>query len=125
MLFRKKLQNHKVSQQTAVLFETVLGDNLESEGNLYSDTDIVINSKFRGQIKTTGKLTVEQNAEVDGEIQAQDLIVVGKLSGKATINGQSILLSTAITNANIRTGTLRVETGAILIGKISTAVVGK
>ncbi|MCA9349788.1 polymer-forming cytoskeletal protein [Candidatus Saccharibacteria bacterium] len=125
MLFHKKLRPSKQSEPTAVLFETLLGDNLDSEGTITSDTDITISSKFRGQIKTSAKLTIDQNAEVDAEVEAQDLTVLGKLNGKAVVSGQSVLHNSAIANANIRTGTLKIETGAVLIGKISTAVVGK
>ncbi len=83
-----------------------------------------INGSFEGKLDTKGSLTISENASVRADINGDQIIIGGKLTGNITAANSLKLLSTAHVVGDITTPNLCVEPGAIIHGKcqmISTA----
>jgi len=76
-----------------------------------------INGSFEGNLDTKGSLTIGENASIRADINGEEIIVGGKITGNIIAKKQLKLCSHAHIVGNIQTPVLSVEPGAILQGK--------
>ncbi len=93
---------------------TIISPDLHITGNLATDGDMQIDGILEGDVKS-GFLGVGPSAVVTGEINASDVIIRGKVTGR--IKARSVTLaSTARVIGDIWHEILTVEAGAFLEG---------
>lgn len=93
---------------------TIISPDLHITGNLATDGDMQIDGILEGDVKS-GFLGVGPSAVVTGEINATDVIIRGKVTGR--IKARSVTLaSTARVIGDIWHEILTVEAGAFLEG---------
>lgn len=61
--------------------ETVIGDSVSLEGDFTSQGSISINGKINGKVTTEKNIDVGSEAEVKGELNGNNVIVAGHVSG--------------------------------------------
>jgi len=76
-----------------------------------------INGNFEGKLDTKGTLTIGENASVRADINGEEIIVSGKVTGNISAGKQLSILSTAHIIGDIAAPLLSVESGAIMQGK--------
>jgi len=76
-----------------------------------------INGSFEGRLDTKGSLTIGENASVRADINGEEIIVGGKVTGNILAQKELKILNRAHIVGDINTPLLSVETGAILQGK--------
>jgi excisionase family DNA binding protein len=76
-----------------------------------------INGSFEGKLDTKGSLIIGENASVRADINGDEIIVGGKLTGNIVAANSLKILSNAHIVGDINTPSLSVETGAIIHGK--------
>jgi len=104
-------------QPTAQQFTTI-GEGTKFVGDITTDGDVSINGEFKGNISTTGALTVGKMANIQGKVQALAAKCAGKVVGTLTIEHRLELLHTALIEGDIITTLIKVEEGALVNGKI-------
>jgi len=76
-----------------------------------------INGSFDGKLDTKGSLTIGENAVVRADINGEEIMVGGKVTGNIVAKKQLTLFSQAHIVGDITAPVLSVEAGAILQGK--------
>lgn len=106
--------NTKLSKQPS---KTIIGDLTTLKANITGTGNITIVGNFLGSLKVTGDLDISEQADVEGEIEATNILIRGKIQGKVLAFEKIELLKTAQVKADIKTKFISVETGAALDGK--------
>ena len=76
-----------------------------------------INGNFEGKLDTKGSLTIGENASIRADINGDEIIISGKITGNIFASDSLKVLSSAHSVGDIITPRLSVETGAIIHGK--------
>ncbi len=76
-----------------------------------------INGSFEGKLDTKGSLTIGENASIRADINGDEIVISGKLTGNVVANNSLKVLSSAHIVGDITTPSLSVETGAVIQGK--------
>ena len=77
-----------------------------------------INGSFEGKLETCGRLTIGENANVKADIQGDQIIIAGKVTGNLSASDSISLIPPAVVRGNIQTPKLSVAEGAILDGQL-------
>ena len=96
---------------------SIIGADLKIVGNLVCEGDIDVQGTVQGDIEAKS-VTIENDARVDGSIQAESLIVSGTVEGGMEASSIS-LTSTATVTGEIIHETLSVDPGATLEARLS------
>ena len=108
------------------------------EGTLRSDGDIEIAGSFKGEIITSGTVTLRSviqsnitagslklmgctltgDVKVTGNISAKELLCAGKINGDLEVSGSTTLEEKAQISGGLVTGTLAVVKGAVIRGGV-------
>ncbi len=91
--------------------DTVLADDVEFEGELEFDTNVLIKGAFSGRITSSGDLFINERANVDAAIRARRITVRGSLSGELAALERVELFDTATVSGSIETPDLIVQSG--------------
>ncbi|WP_143306775.1 bactofilin family protein [Chitinophaga vietnamensis] len=77
-----------------------------------------IDGHVRGDVKTTGKLVISENASIRGHVYAQDLLVHGKVYGDVYITNKAFITTKAYVKGDVNAMILEIEEGAVVEGAI-------
>src|SRR5262249_56072901 len=62
----------------------ILSGDVEIEGSITFQKELLIDGKVQGQITSDGALTIGENADIRGEIKTKSVTVHGKVHGNIT-----------------------------------------
>ncbi|MCW3465513.1 bactofilin family protein [Chitinophaga nivalis] len=77
-----------------------------------------IDGNVRGDVKTTGKLVISENASIRGHVYATDLVVYGKVYGDVHITNKAHISTKAYVKGDVNAIVLEIEEGAVIEGAI-------
>ena len=99
--------------------QKILDVDASMQGSLiFKDpVNLRINGSFEGRLDTKGSLTIGEDAIVRADINGEEIIVAGKITGNLMAQKQLRVLSSAHIVGNITTPVLAVEPGSIVQGK--------
>lgn len=93
-----------------------LSNDIRIEGNLISTSDLIFDGSIKGNIESKGSLTIGKNADVEGDLKAEQAVIEGKMNGNGNF-GHLRITSTAQISGSVTTGKLQMEEGASLSGE--------
>jgi cytoskeletal protein CcmA (bactofilin family) len=93
----------------------ILSGDVEIEGSITFQKELLIDGKVQGQITSDGALTIGENADIRGEIKTKSVTVHGKVHGNITAE-RCELKSKCTLEGDLKTARLIVEEGATFIG---------
>ena len=93
-----------------------LSSDVEIEGSITFQKELLIDGKVRGQINSDGVLTIGENAHIRGEIKSKSVTVHGKVNGKITAE-RCELKSKCTLRGDLKAARLIIEEGATFIGR--------
>lgn len=96
-----------------------LGAGTSYEGKLNFEGSVRIDGNFVGEVDSEGTLVVGQEAEVQGAIRVNQLVLSGRVRGEVVARGKVVLHRTANLVGSLATPVLVVEEGAVLEGSIT------
>ena len=97
--------------------KNVLNSDVEIKGNLKFSGELTFDGKLEGEIHTDGVLTLGDSAIVTGNVNAQNVIVRGKITGNITAKEKIEIKAKAELFGDIRAAKLAVEEGVTFVGK--------
>ena len=99
--------------------------NAEMHGSLtFKDSvDLKINGQFSGSLDIKGTLTVGGRAQVEADINGDNIIIAGKVKGNVRVTKLLTLLPTAVLTGDIHTPKLNIVEGAVFQGACHMTVV--
>jgi cytoskeletal protein CcmA (bactofilin family) len=89
------------------------------EGKLSFKDTVRIDGQFTGEITSENTLIVGESGEVEASIKSRVVQISGTVEGPIEAKSQLVLHKTAVVNGDVETGSLVVEDGAVLNGRIT------
>ena len=115
-----KLPNHPTPRIFPLVMANptnVLSSGIEITGSIRFSNDMIIDGKIEGEITSDkGKVTIGENATVNGDISAGEVKVYGKVEGKITSERCELKDKSRI-NGDIKSKVFSMEEGAALSGR--------
>ena len=87
------------------------------EGKITTQGSIRIDGRVIGNIYSNGNLTVGATGEIQGDIEAKNIIIAGKVNGTITAGGKLVFESKAVVKGDVKASKLVVDEGAVFDGK--------
>ncbi len=102
------------SQNTS---KNTLNSDVEIKGNLKFAGELTFDGKLDGEIQTEGTLHLGDSAVINGNINAQSVIVRGKITGNIVAREKIEIKSKAELFGDIKSSKLVIEEGVTFVGK--------
>jgi cytoskeletal protein CcmA (bactofilin family) len=97
--------------------KNVLGSDVEIKGNIKFTGELTLDGKLEGEVHTDGTLNLGDSAVVNGNINAQTVVVRGKVNGNITAKDKIEIKARAELFGDIRAAKLAIEEGVTFVGK--------
>lgn len=98
--------------------ESIIASDLIIEGKIEGTGHVRIAGKFKGDVHVQGNLTIEQGAQLTGEVRADAVIVGGELSGNIEAASRVELTPSGVLNGDLKAGSLIVAAGSKMRGRV-------
>lgn len=97
--------------------KNVIAQGTVIEGNILMDGELQLEGTVKGDIRTSGKLVVGNDAFVEGNIYAAQAEVAGRITGTVECSGLLNIKASCIITGDIITKSLNVESGSTFDGR--------
>lgn len=91
------------------------------DGKYETEQDLRVEGSVSGEVICRGLITIERDAAARAKIQTHDAEIRGRLEGDIVCTGRLLLTSTAVVIGTMTAGSLVVEEGASVSGKVETS----
>lgn len=95
------------------------------EGDLVCESNLRIDGRVKGTVRTNSRLVIGENGKVEGEVACKDGEIEGKVEGSVTASELISLRSSAHIDGDIETKKLAIEEGAVFTGNCTMGSGGK
>jgi cytoskeletal protein CcmA (bactofilin family) len=102
---------------TASNTKNVLGADVEIKGTLKFAGELTFEGKLEGEIHTDGTLNLGDSAVINGNINAQTVVVRGKINGNISAKEKIDIKAKTELFGDIRATKLVIEEGVTFVGK--------
>jgi len=97
--------------------ESVIAADLTIEGKIEGAGHVRIAGRFKGDIHVEGNLTIEEGAQLAGQVRADTIIIAGELQGNIQAAARVELLETGTITGDLNAGSLTTAAGSRMRGK--------
>ena len=97
--------------------KNVLSSDVEIKGNLKFSGELTMEGKLEGEVNTDGVLHLGETGTVNGNVNANSVIVRGKINGNLIAKDKIEIKSKAEVFGDIRAAKLVIEEGVTFVGK--------
>jgi cytoskeletal protein CcmA (bactofilin family) len=97
--------------------KNVLGSDVEIKGTLKFTGELTFEGKLEGEIHTDGTLNLGDTAVINGNIDAQSVVVRGKVNGNINAKEKIDIKAKAELFGDIKATKLVIEEGVTYVGK--------
>ena len=101
---------------------SIIGPSISVKGNISADEPLTIAGRVDGTVRVNGhSLTIDSAGRVDADVQADSVVVAGKVTGSLVATTRLVVRDTAIVEASLTAPVLSVADGAQIRGRIDVA----
>ncbi len=100
------------------LSESILASGLTIEGKIEGDGSVRIAGRFKGNINVKGELTIEPGASIDGQMNADTILVGGEVKGQIVARSRVEFKESGTLIGDLKAGSLTVAAGSKMRGKV-------
>lgn len=97
--------------------KNVLNSDVEIKGSLKFSGDLTFDGKLEGEIHSDGTLNLGESANINGNIDAQTVVVRGKINGNIKAKEKIDIKARTELFGDIRAPKLAIEEGVTFVGK--------
>ena len=97
--------------------KNTLASDVEIKGNLKFSGELTFDGKLDGEIQTDGMLNLGDSAVINGNINAQSVVVRGKITGNISAKEKIDIKTKTELFGDIRAAKLVIEEGVTFVGK--------
>ncbi len=98
--------------------ESILAAGLTIEGKIEGEGSIRVAGKFKGAINVKGELAIDPGAVIDGETNANTVLVGGEVRGHIAAGSRVELRESGTIIGDLKAGSLTVAAGSKMRGKV-------
>jgi cytoskeletal protein CcmA (bactofilin family) len=99
--------------------ETLIGPGIHIKGDLEGKSNIQVKGTLEGNVQLDGRVIVGAGGKLIGDISATSVLIEGAVTGNIDAQEKVELGSRSRTKGNIQAGTLSIQEGAFLEGRVS------
>lgn len=99
-------------------FKSIADSDVEIVGSLSFQGELLFEGRLKGGSVKGKVLTLGPTARIDGDIEAEALVIFGEVHGNVMVTGKCDLKTSAQLFGNLITSRLVMEDGATLIGDV-------
>jgi cytoskeletal protein CcmA (bactofilin family) len=93
-------------------------DRVTVHGAIDASTSGRIVGIVNGDVRSTGKLIINVNGRVNGDVYAEEVLLFGKVYGNVYCKHKIVLHNLSFVQGNVRAMTIETEEGAIIDGMV-------
>ena len=97
---------------------SIIGPGMKVVGDCETDGTVRIDGQIQGTVSAGKAVVVGKDGIVDGDIDTQDAVVSGRVTGKVWAESRLELQATSRVDGEIRARRLQLEEGAVLNGSV-------
>lgn len=98
---------------------TVIGKSVTINGQISASEDVSVDGVLEGKISLPqSRLTLGPNARIKAEIEAQDVVIYGRVEGNIRATGRIELRESAVLLGDIVASRLSIEENTSIKGKV-------
>lgn len=90
----------------------VVSSGTKIEGNFHSKENIRLDGTVSGELICDKKMVLGPQGKVEGNLNAQDAVIMGHVDGDLNVKGLLTLESSSVIIGNIKAGRIQVQEGA-------------
>jgi len=94
----------------------LIGKGTVVNGEIHSESSIRIDGKLKGKLKCKSTVTIGQSGEIDGDMEANNANVSGRIKGGVIVKQKLVLESTSSLIGELQASKLIVDEGAVFDG---------
>lgn len=98
--------------------ESVLAAGLTIEGKIEGNGNIRVSGRFKGNVNVKGELTIEPGASIEGEVNADTVLVGGEVRGHIISKARVEFKESGTLIGDLKAGSLTVAAGSKMRGKV-------
>lgn len=104
---------------------TIIREDASFEGKMVFDGNVMVNGKFKGEIISSGELTVGNGGLVEGVLQIGTINIFGEVRGNIKAKQKIVINAPATVKGDIEAPSLVIQEGAVFegnctMGKVKT-----
>ncbi len=112
-------QTQPTSQAKGEMGMANIGQSIVFKGELTGDEDLEIDGRVEGSVNLiNSQLTVAANGQLQAEVNAKSIVVIGRVNGNLTATERIEIQATGVVDGDIKTPRLLVQEGAAMNGRI-------
>jgi cytoskeletal protein CcmA (bactofilin family) len=96
-----------------------IGKTMKIKGKLVANEDLTVEGEVKGTIKVSKTLTIGRSGNVNADIEADVVEIIGIAKGNIVASEKVAIMSDGRYNGNLWSDKLVVKEGAILIGEVN------
>lgn len=97
---------------------SVLGGGMTVTGDVTGEGEFRIEGRVEGSVTTTGRVVVDASGEVEGGIEAQEVVASGKISGNIKAKDAVRLKNGCQVEADVEAPVIELEEGGTVNGRL-------
>lgn len=109
-------QNKRAERKGSDALSSIIGADALLEGTFTLDGSLRIDGTFNGILICGGTVTVGKHGSVVGDIEADEVILGGRVSGTVVARRRVVLEGSSVLEGDLATGSLLVSEGAVFNG---------
>jgi len=98
---------------------SVLSEKIKIEGEIQGDEDLNVECHFKGSIKLTGNIFISQSGVVEADIEADTVVIQGKISGNVIARKQLVIQSSGQLIGDCTAKSIDIKEGAVFDGRLN------
>ena len=98
--------------------DSVLAAGSMIEGKIEGNGNIRVAGRFKGHVNVKGELTIEPGATIDGEVNAETVLVGGEVRGQIISSSRVEFKESGTLIGDLKAGSLTVAAGSKMRGKV-------
>lgn len=98
---------------------TILREDASFEGKLVFEGNVLVNGKIKGEIHSSGDLTIGNGGYVEGIVEIGTIYIFGEVQGNIKARQKIVINAPAVVRGDIVAPSLVIEEGAVFEGNCS------
>jgi cytoskeletal protein CcmA (bactofilin family) len=96
-----------------------IGKTIVIRGEVKGSEDLIVDGRVEGTVSLSeSRLTIGPNANVEADLSAKDVLILGQVQGNVVASGRVELRAGCVVEGDIRALRLAVEDNAVFRGKV-------
>ncbi len=109
-------ESKQAQESVSGMVTAILDKGAYFEGKLSFEGTVQIGGQFRGEIFTKDTLVVNENAQVTAQIEADTIIISGRVEGNLFARRRVIMHPPAVFKGTVTSPSLRIDEGVVFEG---------